>query len=125
MAEANEKSNTPAPAPNVAAPAEGPTTRLGTAVIQVGSSLHAKTRFFHNVDLDAPVPSAEEFLKDRVRRMEPRPDEITQAAQQLEPEMHQASMRRQCAEEWVWGTIKNKLLKWGLWPRRRPPRRPR
>jgi hypothetical protein len=91
----------------------------GTGVL----SVHAERQYVLNLDGPPPLP-AKEWLEAAAKRMKARPDcpdQITQAAQQLEPEMHEAFIRRQCDDEWVWGAIKNKLLTWGLWPRRRSP----
>jgi hypothetical protein len=89
----------------------------------------ADSQRHYDLNLDGPPPlTAKEWLEAAAKRMKARPDRptlITQAARQLESEMHEAFLRRQCDEEWVWAAIKNKLRTWDLWPRRRPPRRPR
>jgi hypothetical protein len=90
-----------------------------------GSGLRVDAERHHDLNLDRPPPlAAEKWLDAAAKRMNARPDrpdQITQAARQLESEMHEAFIRRQCDEQWGWGDIKNKLLRWGLWRRRRSP----
>src|SRR5262245_33142007 len=80
------------------------------------------------VKISGTPPSGEKWLKAEAERMKASPDcpyQITQAAQQLKSSMREAFLRRQCAEEWSAGGIKNKLPEWNLWPPRRRPRHPR
>jgi len=99
------------------------------AAFQGESGLRADAMRAATVPLDgAPPLTGDVWLKAAAERLRARPDcpyQVTQAARHLEPEMHEAFLRRQCDEEWVWAAIKNKLRDWELWPRRRPPRRPR
>jgi hypothetical protein len=79
------------------------------------------------VDIDGPAPLvARDWLREHATRLASAPDSperVTDAARLLEQEMAEAFLRRQVAEAWVWGTIKNFLIDEGFWPRTRRPKK--
>src|SRR5262249_19921892 len=87
-----------------------------------GLSVDAHRRVTINID-GPPPSSARDWLFEAVDQLKAAPDcptQVTEAAQRLEAEMRGAFLRRQCDEAWGWGAIKNNLITWDLWPRKRP-----
>jgi hypothetical protein len=127
MAEADDKVITPALLPwSTPTITWDPITQFAEARFAGAGGLRTDPHRHVLVDIDGPPPpSGETWLASAAKEMKKRPDhpdQITQAAKQFEPEMHEAFMRRQCDEQWGWDSIKHKLLKLGLWPRRRSPK---
>jgi hypothetical protein len=72
-----------------------------------------------------PMPAAK-WLEAAVVRLKVAPDcpqSVTDAAHRLEAEMATAFLRRECDAAWGWGSIKNAMITFDWWPRKRP--RPR
>jgi hypothetical protein len=88
-----------------------------------GVRLIVKAKRIRTIDLDCPVPSGLDWLKNELDLMKAAPDcpkTITPAAHRLEGEMEEAFRRRQVDEHWGWGHIKNTMITLELWGRTRP-----
>jgi hypothetical protein len=102
-----------------------PKVHSGEVKTRSESSVSTNAGRYRTVNIDCPLPSAQDWLEEALDRLKAAPDcprEITEAARRLEREMAEAFRRRQVDAAWSRGHIKNTLTMLGLWKRTRPPK---
>jgi hypothetical protein len=100
-----------------------PQAQFAAAHLTVEGNLRADTDQYRLMKISGEPLSAQKWLELAVDKMKAAPgcpQQLTDAARRLEPEMAEAFKRRECDAAWAWGSIKNALLDWGLWSRTRP-----
>jgi hypothetical protein len=97
-----------------------------SAATEADAGAGCADRVVDPINSEAAIQSAGIWLEaavNRVKNQHDCPSEITAVARILAKEMATALKAGKVARAWKSGTIKNRLLEWGLWPRRRPTRR--
>jgi hypothetical protein len=101
--------------------ARRPEVHFGEVKVQSESRVSAVAKVY--IDIDRLPVSPLEWLEEAVGRLKATPDcpqQRTEAARRLRPEMAEAFRRRLVANEWSEGHIVNTMRTHGLWPEARP-----